>query len=86
MSNFGLMEGEYVGLPTATWSLENFSVEDYEALKEQIRSGEIEVSNATEAMPEVSITVNDIQKNFPDCIISIVFFATIRYNKTIKLG
>ena len=60
VTNFGLMEGEYVGLPTATWSLENFSVEDYEALKEQIRSGEIEVSNATEAMPEVSITVNEI--------------------------
>jgi len=60
VSNFGLMEGEYVGLPTATWSLENFSVEDYEALKEQIRSGEIEVSNATDAMPEVSITVNEI--------------------------
>ena len=60
VSNFGLLEGDYVGLPTATWSLENISVEDYEALKEQIKSGEIVVSNATEAMPEVTITVNEI--------------------------
>ena len=60
VSNFGLLEGEYVGLPTATWSLQNITVEDYEAVKEQIKSGEIVVSNSTEAMPEVSITVNEI--------------------------
>ena len=60
VSNFGLLEGEYVGLPTETWSLQNISVEDYEAVKEQIKSGEIVVSNSTEAMPEVSITVNEI--------------------------
>ena len=60
VSNFGLLEGEYVGLPTDTWSLENFSVEAYEAVKAQIQSGEIVVSNSTEAMPEVSITVNEI--------------------------
>ena len=60
VTNFGLLEGEYVGLPTATWSLEHFTVEDYEALKAQIKSGEITVSNSTEAMPEVSITVNEI--------------------------
>ena len=60
VSNFGLLEGEYVGLPTETWSLENFTVEDYEAVKDQIKAGEIEVSNATDAMPEVSITVNEI--------------------------
>ena len=60
VTNFGLLEGEYVGLPTATWSLEHFTVEDYEALKAQIKSGEITVSNATDAMPEVSITVNEI--------------------------
>ena len=60
VSNFGLLEGEYVGLPTETWSLENFSVEGYEAVKDQIKAGEIEVSNATDAMPEVSITVNEI--------------------------
>ena len=60
VSNFGLMEGEYVGLPTDTWSMEHFTVDEYNAVKEQIRSGKIEVSNSTEAMPEVSITVNEI--------------------------
>ena len=60
VSNFGLMEGEYVGLPTDTWSLEHFTVDEYNAVKEQIRSGEIVVDNSTEAMPEVSITVNEI--------------------------
>ena len=60
VSNFGLMEGEYVGLPTDTWSMEHFTVDEYNAVKEKIRSGEIEVSNSTEAMPEVSITVNEI--------------------------
>ena len=60
VTNFGLMEGEYVGLPTDTWSMEHFTVDEYNAVKEQIRSGEIEVSNSTEAMPEVSITVNEI--------------------------
>ena len=60
VSNFGLLEGEYVGLPTATWSLQNISVEDYNAVKDMIKSGEIVVSNATDAMPQVSITVNEI--------------------------
>ena len=60
VTNFGLLEGEYVGLPTDTWSMEHFTVDEYNAVKEQIRSGEIEVSNSTEAMPEVSITVNEI--------------------------
>ena len=60
VSNFGLLEGEYVGLPTDTWSLEHFTIEEYEAVKEQIKTGEIVVDNSTEAMPEVSITVNEI--------------------------
>ena len=60
VSNFGLLEGEYVGLPTDTWVLKNITVEEYEAVKDQIKSGEIVVSNATDAMPQVSITVNEI--------------------------
>ncbi len=60
VSNFGLLEGEFVGLPTDTWSLENVTVDDYNAVKDQIKSGEIVVSNATDAMPEVTITVNEI--------------------------
>ena len=60
VSNFGLLEGEYVGLPTETWSLQNVTVDEYNAVKEQIKSGEITVDNGTEAMPEVTITVNEI--------------------------
>ena len=60
VTNFGLLEGEYVGLPTATWSLQNISVDDYTAVKDMIKSGEIVVSNSIDAMPEVSITVNEI--------------------------
>lgn len=40
-----------VALPTDTWSLENWSVEDYEALFAKIKSGEIKVDNATVADP-----------------------------------
>ena len=37
-----------VGLPVDTWSLQNFTVEDYEALFEKIKSGEITVDNNSE--------------------------------------
>ena len=62
VSNFGLLEGEYVGLPVDTWSLANFSVEEYQALKSQIQDGTIVVDNSTEALPTVSAhtTVNEI--------------------------
>ena len=62
VSNFGLLEGEYVGLPVDTWSLANFSVEDYPAVKSQIQDGTIVVDNSTEALPTVSAhtTVNEI--------------------------
>ena len=39
------IDGDYVGIPTATWSLENFSVEEYEALVEAMKAGEVEVDN-----------------------------------------
>ena len=39
------IDGDYVGIPTATWSLENFSVEEYEELVEAMKAGEIEVDN-----------------------------------------
>ena len=60
VSNFGLLEGEYVGLPTDSWSMENFSVEEYEAVKAQIKDGTIKVTTDVENMPEVSdkTTVN----------------------------
>ena len=37
-----------VGLPVDTWSLQNWSVEDYNALFEKIKSGEITVDNDSE--------------------------------------
>ena len=47
VSNFSLAEGEYVGLPTAadSWRLSTFTVEEYEAIKAKIASGELVVDN-----------------------------------------
>ena len=39
------VDDDSVGLPTATWSLENFSVEEYEALLDAVKSGEVEIDN-----------------------------------------
>ncbi len=50
-----------VGLPTATWSLSNWSVEDYEALFAKIVSGEITVDNTEVSAPKstdnVTVTI-----------------------------
>ena len=50
VSNFSLAEGEYVGLPTAeaSWKLETYTVEEYEALKAQLADGTIVVDNNVE--------------------------------------
>ena len=62
VTNFDLSKGNYVGLPTDTWSLTNFTVADYEALQTQIADGPVKIDNNTEAMPAVSdnTTVNEI--------------------------
>ena len=66
-ANFGLEEGDYVGLPTSedSWNFKTFTVEDYEAVKEKIASGEIAVDNTSDdaTKPAVSefTTVNYIQ-------------------------
>ena len=65
--NFGLEDGDYIGLPTAeaSWHFQNFTVEDYEALRERISSGEITVDNSSDdgVKPTVSeyTEVNYIQ-------------------------
>ena len=46
-----------VGLPTATWSLKNWSVKDYEALLAKIVSGEIVVDNTLVLAPESTANV-----------------------------
>ena len=65
--NFGLEDGDYIGLPTAeaSWHFDTFTVEDYEALKARISSGEIVVDNSSDdgVKPTVSeyTEVNYIQ-------------------------
>ena len=51
MTSLGVEEGA-VGLPTATWSLTNFSVEDYNALYEKVKSGEVQVDNNYENLEQ----------------------------------
>ncbi len=64
ITNFGLLEGEYVGLPTAetSWRLGTFTVEEYETIKNGIKDGTIAVSSDTAALPAVSefTVVNEI--------------------------
>ena len=65
--NFGLEDGDYVGLPTAedSWNFDTFTVEEYEELKQKIASGELVVDNSSDdaTKPTVSefTTVNYIQ-------------------------
>ena len=49
-----------VGLPTATWSLANWSVEDYEALFAEIVAGNVAISDELVVAPESTdnVTVN----------------------------
>ena len=50
-----------VGLPTATWSLKNWSVEEYEALLADIVSGKVAIDNDFSKLgtntPEVNLTI-----------------------------
>ena len=52
-----------VGLPTATWSLENWTVEDYNTLFAEIAAGNVEISSDLVAEPEstANVTVNIIK-------------------------
>ena len=65
--NFGLEDGDYVGLPTAedSWNFESFTVDEYEEVKDKIKNGEIVVDNNSDdaTKPTVSefTTVNYIQ-------------------------
>ena len=65
--NFGLEDGDYIGLPTDadSWNFESFTTDEYEAVKDKIKSGEITVDNNSDdaTKPTVSefTTVNYIQ-------------------------
>ena len=52
-----------VGLPTATWSLENWSIEDYEALFADIVAGNVEISSDLVEYPESTdnVTVTPVK-------------------------
>ena len=52
-----------VGLPVATWSLENWSVEDYEALFADIVAGNVEISSDLVEYPESTdnVTVTPVK-------------------------
>ncbi len=63
-ANLGLQEGDYVGLPTDSdsWNFTTFTVDQYKAVVEKIKSGEIKIDNSSDdaAKPATSdsITVN----------------------------
>jgi len=53
------LEANYVQLPTDTWSMENFTTDDYKELVGKLNSGEVKVSDSTDAMPKTEIKVNE---------------------------
>lgn len=50
ITTFGAAE-DRVGIPTDTWKLKNWTVDDYKALYEKVKSGEIEISSEEVADP-----------------------------------
>ena len=57
---YGLQEGDYIGLPTVegSWNFSTFTVEEYEALREKIRSGEITVDNSSDDATKPTVSAN----------------------------
>ena len=53
-----------VGLPTATWSLENFSVEDYEALYQKVLNGEVTIDNNSEMSDPTAAELSNVVVKF----------------------
>ena len=66
VATLGLVSGSdlsvnYVGLPTDTWALKNWSVNDYKALVADVYAKKVTVSNAIENAPATSVKVNYYQ-------------------------
>ncbi len=64
IENLGIVSGDdptlnYVQLPMDTWSMENFTVDDYKTLVSQMYDGTITVDNSTDSMPSTEITVSE---------------------------
>ncbi|MCR4695396.1 MAG: BMP family ABC transporter substrate-binding protein [Pseudobutyrivibrio sp.] len=63
VQNLGLVSGtdpslNYVQLPTDTWTMTNFTVDDYNALVAAMYDGTVSVSADIDAMPSTEIKVN----------------------------
>ncbi|SHJ32859.1 BMP family lipoprotein [Pseudobutyrivibrio xylanivorans] len=64
IENLGIVSGtdpslNYVQLPMDTWTMTNFTVDDYKALVAAMNDGTIKVSNSTDAMPSTEIKVTE---------------------------
>ena len=62
INKLGMVSGtdaslNYVQLPTDTWSMKNFTKEDYATLVGKIFDGTIKISDATDKMPATTIKV-----------------------------
>lgn len=66
VATLGLVSGtdasvNYVGLPTDTWSMKNFSVKEYKKLVSDIFNKKVAVSNSIDKQPAVTVKVNYYQ-------------------------
>ncbi len=52
------LDANFVQLPTDTWVMKNFSVDDYKALVADVFNGKVAVSSSTDAEPAHTITLN----------------------------
>ena len=53
-----------VGLPTATWSMENFSVADYEDLFQKVLNGDITIDNNSEMADPSTAGLSNVSVNY----------------------
>ncbi len=53
-----------VGLPTATWSLENYTVEEYEALYQDVLDGKVTIDNNSEMSDPTAAELSNVIVNF----------------------
>ena len=56
--------GKVVGLPTAetSWRFNTFTVDEYNAIYEQVKSGEITISNSIDEVPATTAVTVDVQE------------------------
>ena len=52
------LDANFVQLPTDTWVMKNFTVDDYKALVADVFNGKVAVSNSTDSEPSCTLTLN----------------------------